>query len=179
VGLLAWAIALHFGEDGMPAAASGPAALTGVRTSVLRHDRLWLRVSADEVKVVRPRIIGPFRIGFLRSVSARNVALEAFDDDGAKRSPESAVDMSQALTQLVPERLRKGVVGAELSRVKLIQHRPGQPALTVEAEACRVGLASEVVCRNGRIVDDKTVAFREASYDGRVWTVTDARRRDE
>ena len=155
-----------------------PMALHGVRSFLYHDQHLQLRASAESLSITHPRILGPFRIGFLRSVSARKLTIESFDRDGTNsgdRAPSS--DIAGAMVALAPQALRKGVAELGIKDLKVIHHQGERAVVTLEADECHSAMTdAALVCRDGWLLNGGTaVEFQEASYDGSEWKVVEAR----
>jgi len=169
IGLIAVAVWRNAWRSAPPPAATGPGPLQSVaqlRTSVYSHDTLMLRVSAGAVTMRRPRLLGPFRLGVLRSVEARDLTIETFAESHGQQTPTSSL-VKQAVTALLPERLRKTIVRAEVELVELIQHAGDGTALRFTANHCNSAFGrDELVCTRGVVHRGTTeIAFRQAEFD--------------
>jgi hypothetical protein len=156
--------------------AAAPGSMRGVRSSIVRDGRLALRVVADSVALTRPRVLGPFRIGFLRAVAAQNLTVETWDmepDSAPAVGPSSAA--TSVATQLSGA-LSRRIVQASAERVRMIRHRPGGDIVDVQAHTCKTTAQSDFMCRFGsQQAGDRRMTFREAMFDGTRWTLDGAR----
>ena len=158
----------------------GPAILgtkmQGVQTSVYEGDRLKTRLSAGELKVTQPRVLGPIRIGFLRGLLASDVTVESVEGNSATtgNAGRSGVDTVRAITSLVPKLARDTVVRADLTRLRLFERRNGTSTAVLDAERCWASARRDrLICRDGSLrggAGDTT--FKEAVYDERSWKIT-------
>jgi hypothetical protein len=150
-----------------------PASVQGLRTSIVRHGRLTMRVTADSVALSHPRALGPFRIGFLRTVSARNVTVETWPAKADAASIPDDVGPAAALAAALPPALRTAIVQATAERVRLITHRSDTDVVEIEARSCEATARSELICRFGWMYDGQTQrTFDEALFDGASWVST-------
>jgi len=156
-------------RDAVPSSTAGLAPLQSVdqlRTSIYSHDALALRVVAGNVTLRRPRVLGPFRLGVLRSVEARDVTIETFEQSHG-HNPSTASAVKQAMTALLPERLRKTIVQAAVEHLELIHHGADGSAVRITAHRCDSAFArEELVCTHGVVRRGATeTPFREAVFD--------------
>lgn len=144
----------------------------GVQTSVVHGDRLTLRVSADRVVLTRPRAFGPFRVGFLRAVSAQHLTIETWEaPDGRPWSALPSPDVPSLGAVLSPVRGSR-IVQASAERVRFIRHRGDVEVGALEAQACEMTGWSGVVCRHGALRSGgNSVRFRDATFDGKRWVL--------
>lgn len=176
-------------QAGRVAEVQGPAsprfAIRGLRTSVYRKDRLQARVSADSIKVTSPRMLGPFRIGFLRSIAAKNVTIEAYEEPLVEGGPvageqnKATLPLTSALASLAPRSLQGRITAAEVEGLRFARYRGDHVTVAVGAARCEAtAKPSAAVCHDGVLRNgDAEVGFREASFDGRQWRVDVPRRR--
>jgi len=150
----------------------------GVRSSVVRDGRMAARITADTIEVTRPRVLGPFRVGFLRAVAAHGVTVETFEDaNHPAQEPGLTASDASLLAGLSPG-LQTQLVHTSAEGVRLIRHRRGGDALRLEAHSCESTTRGQLRCRAGVLRDDKHRApFREAVHDGRTW-ILDGRAAD-
>lgn len=155
----------------------------GVRTSLYGSDRLQARVSAASIAIKSPRIVGPFRLGFLRAVTAGDVTVEAFeeketngeeppnDDGGAEPIP-----FLGTLARLFPSQLLRNVAEAEVDGLRFRRRRGDRVVFEIEADRCWTSVGrARLVCGNGWVRDERgTRSFREARYGGAGWVIHDA-----
>jgi hypothetical protein len=150
----------------------------GVRTSVVRDHHVALRASADEISVRRPRAFGPFRIGFLRAVSARGVVVETFDEGhGQPRPLDSAPAVTDSLTQLLPRSAARRVAKVEVEGVNFTRYERGAERFAMRARRCETtALPKGLLCTGGSLrTDGSETAFRKALFTDGAWRV-DGRR---
>lgn len=140
----------------------------GVSTTVERGDRVTLRASADVINLRPVRAFGPFRIGFIRSVEARNVTIETFD---ATRQDERSVAsggfvMEEAIAALTRKTL-DGVMHADVENVHLTRHAARNEVLTLTASSCEsTGRHNRFICRHGTARSGRgEITFLEAVCD--------------
>lgn len=150
----------------LPRVSLEPAALQGFRSVSYEGDRLRLRVSGDSLTLSHPKLIGPFRIGFLHSVMARNVTVETFP--GSATAVEPAASLAGVPALLAQQRGGLEIGEVELAPIKVIEHRDGEAKVILTAASCSAGLGSwAIACKNGAIDrDGTTIRFHELSYDG-------------
>jgi hypothetical protein len=142
--------------------------LRDVHTTVVTHNGRRGTVSAREILVVPAPLLGPIRLGFLRSIEARqiemrwNAALPAMPAG----EPAPADSPFSALTDVL----------VNVPRPLLARSPAAQSSTALRAERCLIGsAAARVVCSNGVIdVAGRELAFDEASYDGGGWHITPA-----
>jgi len=146
----------------------------GVRTSVVRDNRVALRASADEITVRRPKTLGPFRIGFLRSVAARGVVVETFEERRDQPRPlESAPPVTDLLAHLLPGTGARRLAKAEAEGFSFTRYQDGQATFTLQARQCETtAVPKGLRCKDGVIRSESGQAFfNKATFaDGR-WKV--------
>jgi hypothetical protein len=139
----------------------------GLRTVVQRGDRVTLRASAAVVKLRRPRALGPFRIGFMRSVEARDVTIETFDAPRQDaRSVASWDCLGEAIAALAPK-TPDAIMHVEAENVRLIRHEAHNQVLSLRASSCESTTRhSRFVCRHGTARSERgEIRFLEAVCD--------------
>lgn len=142
-----------------------------LRSSIVRDDRLALRVTADHVALTHPRAFGPFRIGFLRSVSARELTVETWEMEPESTPAAGPSSDAKSIATQLAGALGRGVVQASAERVRMIRHRRGGD-IDVQAHACKTTAHSELMCRIGSLqAGGRRMNFREAMFDGTRWTL--------
>ena len=144
----------------------------GVQTSVVQGDRLTLRVSADRVALTRPRVLGPFRVGFLRAISARNLTIETWEAlDGQPQSAQRLPSTGALAAVLSPVGGRR-IAQASAERVRLVRHLEGAEDDTLEAQNCETTVWNGLVCRHGTLHSrGESVRFRQAAFDSGRWVL--------
>jgi hypothetical protein len=152
---------------------AGIASLFGVRSRIDQPNKLDVSATAGEVHVKRLRAFGPFRIGFLRSVVARDLRIDVASS-APGRPPELAALASppDVLAQLFPR--GRAVVRAEVEGFHLTQRAGGQVVLALDAQRCETGFKT-LECRRGVISypGTKLESFDRASFDGTSWRIDD------
>jgi hypothetical protein len=151
----------------------------GVRTSVVRDNHVVLRASVDEVTVGRPKAFGPFRIGFLRAVSARGVVVEAFDQGRDQSRPfDSAPVVADALTHFLPRSAARRVAKVEVEGFDLTRYQEGEESFAMRARRCETTvLPKGLLCTGGWLrAGGSETRFRRATFadggwqlDGKRW----------
>jgi hypothetical protein len=156
-------------DDAMlPRVSLEPAAMQGFRSASYEGDRLRLRISGDSLTVSHPKLFGPFSLGFVRAVAARNVTVEMFPATDGSEEPALASSLEAIPALLAQQRVNLDIAEAELAPMKVIEHRDGASKVILSAASCSAGMWSRaIVCKDGVIDrDGTTVRFRELSYDG-------------
>jgi hypothetical protein len=173
VGLSLLAVRVWRPNVALPQVTGEPVAVQGFHTAVYQEGRLRVRVSGDFMTVSNTKLFGPFSLGFMHSVVARNVTVDTFPEndgsaDGAIGQPSTlAASVGTLRGLLTKPRPGVNVARAELGPVKVVEHRGGQERVLLSAASCSVGLtSSEFVCVHGTMDRDGTqVPFREWRYD--------------
>jgi hypothetical protein len=145
--------------------------LRGFRQTVYDGDHLRLRVSGDSATISNTTLFGPFSLGFMYSLVARNVTIEVFPGADAAPVPAPQMVFSERLSELVSQRWSGVQIGqAKLEHLRVIEHRPGAEKLILQAAFCQAGLsAGRIVCNDGTIdTNGSEVSFRTLSYDGKT-----------
>jgi hypothetical protein len=154
-------------ETPPPPVSLAPAAIQGFRSTSYTGGRLRLRISGDSLTVSHPKLFGPFSLGFVRAVAARNVTVETFSaaDGAAEPALSSSLEAIPAL--LAQQGVSLDIAEAELAPIKVIDHRDGDDKVLLSAASCSAGMWSRaIVCKDGVIGrDGSLVRFRELSYD--------------
>jgi hypothetical protein len=146
--------------------------LRDLETSVYEQDLLRASVSARELRVSQPRLLGPIRIGFLRHLEASDVTVRTFPSESQDGPTRFSSGNREIVSSLVPEPLRAGVIHAEVERLRMVEHGNAGSTVTVEAARCRVAGAVKIVCRDGIFQDGAgAVPFRDAWFDGKRWRI--------
>lgn len=145
-----------------------PAAMQGFRSTSYEGDRLRLRISGDSLTVFHPKLFGPFSLGFVRAVAARNVTVETFPATNGAGEPALSSSLQAIPALLVRQGVNSDIAEAELAPIKLIDHRDGESKVILSAASCSARMWSgAIVCKDGVIDrDGTTVRFRALSYDG-------------
>ncbi len=171
--MVAVGVALRLNDASAPLAATSGALMTlgGFRRTAYDGNQPRFRVSGEVATLANTKLVGPFSLGFLYSISARNVTIETFADadDAVAATPEQMI--IQPLTALVRESWRGGQLGqAQVEQLRVIEHRPGGDTLLLQAASCRVTLTRRrAECSDGTMTRHGTsVAFKTASYDGKT-----------
>lgn len=144
----------------------------GLRTTMYDGNRPRARIVADSVRVFRPRAFGPFRFGFLRTLSVSNLIIETFgQNEGSELSPAERTGFADAWKALAPDHLRGRIATAEAGPLTWRRNRGNGSLVLLEAEWCsgpREG--SVLVCEDGWILDGTDRRhFHNARYDGHRW----------
>jgi hypothetical protein len=166
VGLVLLAAGWKRNDTPLPRVWLEPAAIQGFRTALYRGERLRLRVSADSLSVSNTKVFGPFSLGFMRSIAARNVTVETYAD-GADETAPSLASPLRDIPALFAQQRGVDVAGAELAPIRVVEHRSGQTRVALTAASCSAGMTSaEVVCSDG-LLDrgGSPVHFHRLSYD--------------
>lgn len=154
LGILAIGTIGLLGEKSEPRPTSPPIpsgsaelAASDVRTSVYENETLTARVSAKRVSIEQARLLGPFRIGFLRALRASDVVVETYlGRDATQRSSQG---IGAAVQSLIPRAQRTRVTQAEIDSLTWVEHRGDKPAMVRHAERCRVTRAKAgLTCRH-------------------------------
>jgi hypothetical protein len=138
-----------------------------IRSSIHDPSGTVLRVSVEDIQVRHAQLLGPLRLGFLHSIEARGVSVDTFDEHSPEHPGSSAaIDVTRAVNSLLPANIRKGVVHADIERVRLTRHEAGHPVFTLAAHRCATTTEhNRVVCWNGSVTDGgTTTGFREAVF---------------
>jgi hypothetical protein len=146
----------------------------GVRTSVVRDNRVALRASADEITVRRPKTLGPFRIGFLRSVAARGVAVEIFEERRGQPHPlESAPPVTDSLAHLLPGTDARRLAKVEVEGFSFTRYQDGQAIFALQARRCETTAAPKGLrCNDGVIRSESGQGFfKNATFAHGTWEV--------
>lgn len=151
----------------------------GFRTSIVRAGKVFLRASAKEISLRRPRVVGPLRIGFLRVVSARDVSVEIFDNEGDEPTSLNPADfVTSSLVQALPRTSPRRVMGAEIEGLHFALYRGGVRRFEIRAKRCDTvsqGTRFNFVCLRGVMRDgDREAQFRMAVFASGVWWLDDA-----
>ena len=142
--------------------------LQGAQSSVMRHDRLVLRATADTITVGQPRALGLFRVGFLRAVAARNLTVETWEAAPVTDFLSGVLAGSAAVPPAGP----KHIAHVSAERVRFVVHRAGSEVVQLDAHMCETTLRHQLLCRYGSLRDGpEPVRFREAVYDSGHWTL--------
>jgi len=159
-------------QRALPVVSVEPASIQGFHTTLYRGEHLRLRISADSVTVSSPKVLGPFSLGFLRSIVARNVTLDTYPNE--EERPGAMAYSLREIPALMAQQRKVEIAAAELMPVKVVEHRRGEPRVVLTAASCDVGLTStEFVCHDGVVDSDGTsVRFHKLSYDGEVHLLT-------
>jgi hypothetical protein len=168
VGLVLLAGGVRRDDAPPPRVSLEPAALQGFRSASYEGDRLRLRISGDSLTVSHPKLFGPFSLGFVRAVLARNVTVETFPGSAAAVEPTASLAGVPAL--LAQQRGGLDIGEVKLAPIKVIEHRDGEAKVILTAASCSAGLGSwAIACKDGAIDrDGTTVRFHELSYDGQT-----------
>jgi hypothetical protein len=107
----------------LPAVSLEPASILGFHTTLYRGEHRRLRISADSVTVSSPKVFGPFSLGFLRSIVARNMTIETYPNED---EPPGAMGSSlREVPVLLAQQRGVEIAAAELMPVKVVEHRGG------------------------------------------------------
>jgi hypothetical protein len=147
-----------------------PVAIEGFRSSSYEGDRLRLRISGDSLTLSHPKFIGPFSLGFVYAVTARNVTVETFPASDVAAEPELGSSLAAIPALLAQQHRNLEVVEARLAPIKVIEHRDGETRVVLTAAGCWAALLStEIVCRDGTAErGGASVPFRKLSYNGKT-----------
>jgi hypothetical protein len=154
-----------------------------LRTSIYENGALRLRVSAESLRFVQPRALGPFRIGFLTLLEAAGVSFETFSSREGEAKKEGSIDgVADAISSLIREtrianRSPGRTVGVDLADVRIVQQDSGRSRILFQSARCRSSLgADEIVCEKG-LLDTGTQSrlFSKAQYDGHHWKLTETK----
>ena len=169
----------HFTHETTPipdGAGTAEMRIEGVRTVVYEENAVRLTASARAVEFEPARVLGPFRLGFVRSLVASDVEIELHvppDDDLPSLDLAAYVkDAGTALARHVGT-----IAGAELRGVKITRRdRDGTTLTLLHARSCRGELGTRAMtCWKGVLHDgDRMQPFGEAAHDGRQWQITRA-----
>jgi hypothetical protein len=166
LGLGVSAARLRYREGPLPRVSLDPAVMQGFRTVLYRGEYLRLRISADSLAVSNTKVFGPFSLGFMRSIAARNVTVETYPDGAGEASPWLPSSLRD-IPALLAQQRGVDVAGAELAPIRVIEHRHGQMRVVLAAVSCFArGTSTEIVCSEG-VLDrgGNAVHFRKLSYD--------------
>jgi hypothetical protein len=156
----------------------------GVRTTFYSDSQARFRVSARSVRLVPTRFVGPFRLGFMRSIIASDVQLELPESYAEHGSPNQlATDLVQSAAPLLhsaaaPLRAssrRPSIAGIEMSPLRVTIQRASGPDLLLRAQRCESSRAAPgaLTCSDGALRDgDTLVRFAQATLGDRGWQVT-------
>jgi hypothetical protein len=173
LGLVVSVIRLRSREAPLPRVALEPAALQGFRTALYRGEHLHLRVSGDSLTVSNAKVLGPFSLGFMRSIAARNVTVETYPDGSDETAPSLASSLRD-IPALLAKQHGLDVASADLAPIRVVEHRAGQTHVLLTAASCSAGATSaEILCSDG-VLDrgGNAVHFRRLSYDGKTLSTT-------
>lgn len=144
-----------------------PLVIQGFRSTSYEGDGSRLRISGDSLTLSRPKLVGPFSLGFMYAVTARNVTVETFRTGSGAAEPAVGSSLAAIPALLAQQHPHLEVAEASLAPIKVLEHRDGETRVVLTAAACSAGLRSaEIVCRDGATERDGTsVRFRKLSYD--------------
>lgn len=171
--LVAYDVTLQRGSQySGPASSSSQPFASGLQTVIYKHDELALRASVGSVQLVRPRVLGPLRLGFLRSLQARNVRVERYSR-GLSNDSEGVTDMAHALSRLVRLDPRASLVSADIHGLRFIEHDTDGATQMIMAQRCRVDIRQRLLACHKGLLDrgGKRQHFATAQYDGKAWRV--------
>src|SRR5262249_3553680 len=146
-----------------------------VRTTVYSGRDRRLSASAGSVRLVPTHLIGPFRVGFLRSIVAFDVHIELPDDGRRETAADQlAADLIQAAAPAFAGAPRhQGVAAVEMRNVTVTRRSATGPVLLLRAYDCETARAQGVTCHKGTLRDgDALVPFAQATLDGQHWNIT-------
>lgn len=155
----------------------GRSGVTALRSVIHHGGALRARISADSVDWEPSRLVGPIRVGFLRTLRARNVEIELQDapEGRASESLSTADLVTDGILPMFPAQSQVRLYGVELTRVRFAQSVAGVASLRVEATDCRTSSRQwDILCREGRLIDaNGEHPFRVAHYTSGQWRVED------
>ncbi len=151
--------------------------------TVFQQNSVQLRIAGDSLVIAPLRLVGPFRLGIMHSLTVRNVTFETFVHQTSRLQSTMPVPtlarvletlpsfLDRFLAAVVPEQAHVALAHAVGGPLTVIQHEEDRATVVFTATTCRTGMGSvKVVCQEGMIhAQEQTVSFRELSYDGRNW----------
>lgn len=154
-------------------------------TTVLQQEEMRLRISGDVLTIAPLKLIGPFRLGLVHTLTVHNGTIETFPDEQSQSQSGTSSTMMRLDRFLasLPSTLDRFVASAVLEQspmtiaqvtgapFTLIQHHGDRDEVIFTATSCRTTMRNtKAVCQDGTIGSQgQTVSFRELSYDGRTW----------
>jgi hypothetical protein len=175
VGAACLGLALLAGRGGPsntlpPRVSLDPLVIQGFRSTLYKGDGSRLRISGDSLTLFRPKLIGPFSLGFMYAVTARNVTVETFRTGDGTAEPALASSLTAIPALLAQQHPNFEVAEARLAPIKVIEHRDGETRVVLTAAACSAELRSpEIECRDGAMDrEGASVRFRKLWYDGKT-----------
>jgi hypothetical protein len=152
-----------------------PTTIQGFRTTLYDGDHARLRMSGDAATVSNARLFGPFRIGFMHSISAHNVTIEAFVSAEPSAGRERNARALDRLSDLfAPGQWGGLAIGyADVGPVKIIERGPDGDRILLSADHCRVtARTGQLLCANGMVhIDASPVQFRWLTQHRGAWRV--------
>jgi hypothetical protein len=151
--------------------------MEGVRTVVYVSPSLQISASARQVRVEPPRLVGPFRVGFLHSIISSDVELDLVDSGSAPQPvPLRLADLQAAMPAVSRASQSPLISGLELGPVRMRRRGAEGTALLLQADRCATSAPSGVLtCRKGVLrVGGEMRPFAEATLDGSQWQITRA-----
>lgn len=169
------ALAVHTARPDAPSprVSLEPAVIEGFRTASYEGGRLRMRLSGDSLTLTHPKLIGPFRLGFVHAVMARNATVEIFPTGGGSADSTAAASLAAIPALLQQGQGRLDIAEAEVAPIKVMEHRDGEAKVILSAASCAARLISAaVVCKDGVIErEGATIHFRELTYEPRSKTL--------
>lgn len=125
------------------------------RTTFHADGRPQLHVSGDSLRVSKTRFIGPFRLGFMHTLTGRNIAVEVVDlaeFEEARHADASAFSPQHILSRLAPQQTLGVISRIDLQPVSLQLNRNEQFFLSLSADRARIKLGSPKVKLRGHVM---------------------------
>lgn len=129
-------------------------ALQEFRTTFHANGRPQLYVSGDALRVSKTRLLGPFRLGFMHTLTGRNIAVEVVDMaefEEARHADAAAFSPQHLLSRLAPQQTLGVISRIDLHPVSLQLNRDAQFFLHLSADRARVKLGSPKVQLRGQV----------------------------
>ena len=154
----------------LPRVSIEPMVIQGFRSASYEGNHLRLRISGDSLTLSHPKVIGPFSLGFVYAVTARNVTVETIRASDVAAEPALGSSLAAIPALLAQQHPNLEVAEARLAPIKVIEHRDGETRVVLTAATCSVGLLStQIVCSDGATErGGASVRFRKLSYDGKT-----------
>jgi hypothetical protein len=151
--------------------------------AVLHQKNVELHIAGDSLVIAPLKLVGPFRLGILHSLTVRKVTFETFVPRTSRLQsamPEATLArvletlpsfLDRFLAAVVPEQVPVALAHATGGPLTVIRHEDGRTTVVFTATMCRSGIGSmKVVCQEGKIhAQEQTAAFRELSFGDRGW----------
>ena len=149
----------------------------------LHQEEMQLRISGDSLVIAPMKFVGPFHLGIVYSLTVHNSTIETFPHSrSSTESATSSLTFDRFLT-LLPSAFERFLTSAVLEQspvaivyvvggpLTVVQHNGERKEVIFTATSCHTDVRhTKAVCQDGTIGNlGQTVAFRELSYDGRMW----------